>query len=502
MKKQIFVPSQAGSVVKEIGQRISEKKKLSEKDRTKLASNFDKICRRAKSEGISMSQLASNAHLGQGEAKELYRFRLPEGSLRSLHRSAEKWVTLVEVLANIEGHSRSRQPALLLKEAFRGTSYLEATDSMDDITDDFYELILECNDWLTRDDRLEKAFKVVDRYAGSEPDHLDGDDYAEQIYHATARYHDVVGMEGVSSYPQISLGVHCDQIFDRLGREVPLLRSDGEEGSLFHRTEMFLYCGPDNDRRIKLQLVIEHSLVARFVGDERLVEVDMITDQGDPELMDLEVDLCSRSNAVISHEFVSEALDLDFAQVWSEEQIDIKPGDWALEFQWQNPDIDRYGFGGGMAAIPRNYQISPLTYDVLEWLGNELDRRKYQGGEVFLNLPWPDRELNFKYGNSTLKGVLAKFLHPSIHNSWDWMGTRSELVATFQTSQFNLELQPSSGWLSGNDHSRWSIPDLLWMATRLFCKWVEVVNEADQKKEGLAQENLIKKMRSNRMSEA
>jgi hypothetical protein len=461
MQKKIS-NSSAQSAEEHIRNQIENTPKLSKPVRIKVAQNMDGILTRAKDDGIKMHSIVKKMNLGSGEAKELYPFHMPlDGKEdRRLNTGGSGYLRVLEALASLKDHRKSGATSDLLREAFVGTEYWNRPEEGEDIVVDLHALFGECRKWLLRDGSVLQAFDRLKRLAGLKDEVSHSDDYVEKIYRAAFRYPRVFEFLDPEP-PRIYLGVILNYVHDHKGREIPVENSN-KKGRLANAREVYLYFGPDNDGELNFQVVIEYRLVLHFHGETDLKYAD-VNYRSDP--FEITVGSSGNDNVQIPGEFLAEAVDLEMLIENGAEGYEF-----CAAFVESNPEIDELGLGRGAMGNERGVYLYPLTMDELDRLGPILNQTNgYKGAFSFLR-DFGQPDLQVKYGVGSLAKLIAGLLYGSIPHE-----IATQTIKKAEEHNYLEVAVPPDGWADPKRHPfMWSMPDLLWAATRQFGRIIEL----------------------------
>lgn len=454
--------SSAQSAEEHIRNQIEKTPKLSRPNQVRVAENMDGILNRAADEGIKKNSIAKKMNLGSGEAKDLYTFYKPINGIEAkrLNVKASGYIRLLEALASLKGHSKSGSTSDLLREAFVGTEYWNRPEEGGDIVIDLHALFGECRKWLLRDGSVLQAFDRLKRLAGLEDEVYYSDNYAEKIYRKAFRYPHKLSILDPGP-PRIHLGAILNYVHDHKGREIPVENSS-KVGRLANAREVYLYFGPREDGELDFQVVYEYRLVLCFHGETDLKYAD-ISYRSDP--FEITVGSSGNNNAKIPAKFLAEIVDLEMLI-----KNDADNAEFCEAFIESNPEIDELELGRGAMGNEPSVYLYPLSMDELDRLGPILNQtNSFKGAFSFLrNFIQPD--LQIKYGVGPLAKVIAGMLYGLIPHEG-----ATQTIKKVEKHSFLEVAAPPDGWADPQRHPElWSLPDLLWAATRQFGRIIEL----------------------------
>ena len=461
-------PARPDSAEALIRDQAAQKKTLSPKERTTVARNVFKILERAKNEGISKRDLAKRMHLGQGEAKDLHPFYLPpEKNDRRLIAKAEGYIKLIESLASIDGHSRSGATSDLLREVFVGTPYWDRDAFGEDIVSDLYSVIKRCEAWLLKDGEIEEAYKFLNRLGRPDEQKNCLSEFAESIYKMTFYY-----PRSVPDYarrpPLFYLGASCSPVCDEYGKKLVLTSEHGRIVEVCNAINYYLYLGPSSDGDIALQLAKEKTLKVQGVVEEDWVNVDFIGDRAYGDERETYIQSVEGFRQNITEQSFLDLIG-DPAQFC--EQYAFEPGtktfvELASNIKQKKPD---YGF---LKPSP-NAEIRTLTMDCLDDFNATVSTETIALFPL-LGIPIDQPDLQVRYGRGPLTQLLAAFLYPWIEENI------IENIEVVRKYKIHTKGSPANGWMHPESHadgtgsrSYWSLPDVLWLKKKLFCRLVK-----------------------------
>ena len=463
-----------------IYEAIEATPKMSRQDRRVVAQNMDDILKRAKREGVRLYEVAEHAGLGsRGEKnpKHLRPYRQPaEAKERMLNVKAQGYVNLVEALAGISGHSHSGVTDDLLRQLFAGSGYGTPRGAGAELKVELKALIDGCVKWMDRHLELADSYVLLTRMEDTGPV-TTTQGKAAMLYNAAIDSEfSLFSLEVFP--PQLLLGTQYHVFLDAGGEEVVGIDSDGNLSRVCYERRIYLYAGPGDDGVVRPFLVVVPGLVLRGETGAEPESIDWIRD-GWAEFGSLMLGY----DAVIEPVVVSRTVDLSAIK-----KPDSNESSPVLRaFIDANPDFPDLEFSHGEAQIAKQYEIFPLTLDVLDSLERLLETADTSRGI----LAYAGFGLSLRYGSSGLSRLAHRFMEPSISEK-----QCREIWKLKENDKLPDRFAPPGGWVHPADHPhKWSATDIWWLRSKCFKTVIDSAFEDRSRNELAAYTDLMARFR-------
>ncbi len=389
----------------------------------------------------------------------------------------------MEALAGIPNHSSSGATDDLLRELFEGSTYGAPRGAGAELKVELKALIDGCVEWMDRQLGLAESYVLLERMQRTEFVAA-SQGRAAALYDASINYKPSAYL-GTS--PQLLLGTQYHVFQDARGEDIVALDSEGNLGRVCYGRRIYLYAGPGDDDAVRPFLVVYPTIVLRghtFAEPDR--PIDRITDGAEFGALELEL---YGSRAFIERDVVSRTVDLAaMEEAESDEEEEDNPVLHA--FIDANPDFADQEFSEGEGGFVKNYEIFPLTLDVLDSLESWLEHADTSRGILAYA---ENFQASLRYGSSGLARLADRFMQPWIgENLFPEISKLKEMKAGLDWSA------PPDGWVHPMRHPHlWSATDIWWLRSKWFKIEIDTAFEVQSQGELAAYTDLMARFQEN-----